>query len=821
MTDSQKALATIIGVTTANSAVNATAWAHAAQENGKKFAEDAIKAGSAVLNQAGEVIDYVQDTIVSGGEPNKQNSNASGSFTENTIVFKKNGSSVFDENERLRPLPIKKKTDGVESDTTRTFAVDVSPEYAIASIGSFLGRTIDSGVTNLKELVDKIGDFAADEWKKISTKSGNIHSIIDIDKDGKVKQYFDNDTISYFSRYLNEKGFFRTSDTIDTSGLTLNYKYKTKDAKFYSPVSSIINRSTGKIMNNVVASSGKYPSEEGHDKVVDGAFDIQGEVKAIGFQQYDTTMCKVVLASESPFTYRNFWGTTVQNQISANKYSKNGKELYIGFPADLNDYPYTSTRQEFHPPLTPWVVAGQRLYNDKLAEDVITIFYSPTGSTIPGVGTQSGGVTPDTTTWTNDKTTKESLRSTYPKSYNNTLTQTVIQPTGNTITKEYVPVSVPTEGVGEKIGTLGNTQDGAITGIEAGAATDTQANAIVQALKQAIGLTKGLPVSIAEALSPLLNPPATGTGTTPPLVAVTGSASALYTVHAPSLSQLNAFGSWLWSSSFIDQVAKLFSNPMEAVIGLHRIYSPVPTSGSSEIKAGYISSGVVAPEVSNQFTTVDCGTVYLQEYFGNVFDYQGTTVQIYLPFIGIVSLSVDDCMRGEIHVVYHVDIFTGACLATVSISRDGTGGTLYQYSGNAAATLPVSSGSYTGIITSLTNVVSRAAIGFGAGGIAGAIVGAGTAALSADGTHVQRSGGFSGNAGAMGIKKPYLIIERPQTEVTNFSGFSGFGTNKYVTISECSGYTRVKEVYTDFIDGATDSEKDEIKRLLKDGIVIK
>ena len=65
-----------------------------------------------------------------------------------------------------------------------------------------------------------------------------------------------------------------------------------------------------------------------------------------------------------------------------------------------------------------------------------------------------------------------------------------------------------------------------------------------------------------------------------------------------------------------------------------------------------------------------------------MFDYNPhTTVSLYLPFIGIVPLNVDDVMRATITVKYGVDVFTGACLAMVEVSRDNATVNMYQYSG--------------------------------------------------------------------------------------------------------------------------------------------
>ena len=87
-------------------------------------------------------------------------------------------------------------------------------------------------------------------------------------------------------------------------------------------------------------------------------------------------------------------------------------------------------------------------------------------------------------------------------------------------------------------------------------------------------------------------------------------------------------------------------------------------------------------------------------------------------------------------------------------------------------------------------------------------------------TNVQHSGGFSGNAGAMGGKIPYLIITRPQTKVAyNAETMQGYSTNSYTTIGECSGYIRADSVHVINVN-ATDEEMTEINNLILSGIII-
>ncbi len=317
------------------------------------------------------------------------------------------------------------------------------------------------------------------------------------------------------------------------------------------------------------------------------------------------------------------------------------------------------------------------------------------------------------------------------------------------------------------------------------------------------------------------SPPDTGSGSTPPAVVPTGSASALYSIYNPTTAELSSFGAWLWSSSFVDQLLKLFSDPMQAIIGLHKVFCTPPVSGRGNIKVGYLDSGVATNLVSGQYVTISCGSVSLAEYFGNVFDYDPyTRVQIYLPFVGIQPLDTGDVMRGALSVAYHIDVLTGACLAEVSVARDGAGGILYTYAGNAAVQYPISSGSYMGILSTVVSMAGGIAGTIASGGaLAPLAMGAASGILSAR-TRVQHSGGFSGNAGAMGARIPYLIVTRPQSAVAmRFEDYEGYPANHTTTIGACSGYIRCKVAHLEGIP-ATSGELAELESLLAEGVII-
>lgn len=415
-----------------------------------------------------------------------------------------------------------------------------------------------------------------------------------------------------------------------------------------------------------------------------------------------------------------------------------------------------------------------------------------------GIGVQPDATTPTVPDTTDIATIISALKQQYPELWDSAVTNDVLQPDGSIKTFTYLPLPTPTSN--SKYDTQ-PTGDGSEQNQKD---TDVKPDSSTQ-IKDSTTTT-----IVSPPTTP--NPPDTGGGDSPTVVPPVGKASSLWSIYNPTLEQVNQFGSWLWSSDFVEQLKKLFSDPMQAIIGLHKVYSPVQTTGQGTIKCGYLDSGVPSKLVSEQYVTVDCGSVDMQEYFGNVFDYPPyTEISIYLPFIGIRQLDPSDVMRSTISVKYHIDVLTGACLAEVNVQRDASGGTLYTFSGDAAVRYPVSSGSYMGIVSGLIGVATSLV----SGNLLPALGGA-----TRLHTNVDRSGSFTGNSGAMGSKVPYIIISRPQTAMANkFETLSGYPSNTYTPLSACKGFTRVKYCHVENLS-ATETEKNEIERLLKEGVIL-
>ena len=314
-----------------------------------------------------------------------------------------------------------------------------------------------------------------------------------------------------------------------------------------------------------------------------------------------------------------------------------------------------------------------------------------------------------------------------------------------------------------------------------------------------------------------------------PVIPPIGGDAGLLHVYNPTSEQINEFGRWLWttfSGDLLDTLAKLFNNPMDAVIGLHELYCTPSTGSSTTIKAGFLDSGVTSRLVSSRYVEINCGAITVPEYWGNYLDYGPyTKVYCYLPFIGIVELNTDDIIGHGVQILYKVDSYNGSCIAMIITAKTpDSEGTIYQFSGNCAVEVPITSGMKSAVQSALIGAATCAvgAMGAGLAGVAvtdAAIVGGAKRGLNSKNT-VAHSGSFGSSYGAMGIKKPYIIVKRPvQKKVYGYNKEYGYPAHQMVTVGSCTGYLRAREFEVKSTT-ATEEEKKRIEILLKEGVYV-
>lgn len=334
----------------------------------------------------------------------------------------------------------------------------------------------------------------------------------------------------------------------------------------------------------------------------------------------------------------------------------------------------------------------------------------------------------------------------------------------------------------------------------------------------------------------------------PSLPTLSAVDTGLISLFNPSVAEIKALATYMWGPPFdMENWKKLFANPMDAILGLSIVPVHVPDGGQETVKVGNIDTNISMNKAGSQYTEVDCGSLNVNEYWGAYLDYEPYThVQLYLPYIGVKEISADDVMSKSVHIKYHVDILSGACIAYVKCGES----VLYSFTGQCAASIPVTGRDYTGVVQSAISLVSSVmgtvAMTASAGSLGAAAglaksaasnarlsaastrmaigAGSGIANMAADAINItkpviQKSASISSAAGILGIQTPYMILTRPrQCLPENQNRFIGYPSLITSPLSSLSGFARIEAIHLENI-GATDEEIAEIESILHSGVI--
>lgn len=291
------------------------------------------------------------------------------------------------------------------------------------------------------------------------------------------------------------------------------------------------------------------------------------------------------------------------------------------------------------------------------------------------------------------------------------------------------------------------------------------------------------------------------------------------TLFNPSISQLKSLSDYLWSGFDLNTFKKIFANPMDCILGLSIVPVSVPNGELKEVSVGNIPTGVSMTVAASQYVIVDCGTLNVNEFWGAYLDYDPyTKAEIYLPYIGTHPISVDDIMGKSVHVVYHIDILSGACTAFVKCG----GSVLYEFIGQCSSSIPVTGNDWTNVINGVLSVSAAIGTMVATGGATAPMAASAIASTAVNSmkSNVEKSGSMSGTGGMLAVQTPYLILTRPRQAMpasqNKFMGYPSFITSK---LGSLSGYTVVDEIHLENISG-TEQELSEIENLLKTGVIL-
>lgn len=209
------------------------------------------------------------------------------------------------------------------------------------------------------------------------------------------------------------------------------------------------------------------------------------------------------------------------------------------------------------------------------------------------------------------------------------------------------------------------------------------------------------------------------------------------------------------------------------IISFRKLYVDIPQIARELVYFGKYNTNVSSNIVTTNFIETDCGTITIDEYNKNSLDYNGVEIDLYLPFIGNISLNPNQVYGKPLRLVYRTNPLNGDCVAVI-------------LSGNVQ------------IACSQGNVSFDIPINFKYGNL--------------------NNYGTSDNALYMAELQPYIEV-RTNRQYQNMNNRL-LNNNLWVKISDCSGYVLFNDVELHPVNRINKDEYDEIVSILQGGIIV-
>lgn len=296
---------------------------------------------------------------------------------------------------------------------------------------------------------------------------------------------------------------------------------------------------------------------------------------------------------------------------------------------------------------------------------------------------------------------------------------------------------------------------------------------------------------------------------------VSSGIGVLTTTFKMTKDRLKQLGRFLWGSNIFDNFSLVCNNPIENIISCKSI--PLSLNGTTQkIILGNVDTGVNGDKVSNNFAKQNIGSIAITEKYHNFLDYAPyTNVIIYLPYVGFKELDTNLVMGKTLSISYTVDIITGGCLCQITSNNVK----LYEFNGNMGIDIPITASNRAqveaGYISSGIGIASSVA--------SGNIVGAATSLINSAESQYHYASTSSPNPMCVAStnRTCYVILDRPTYQtLKSFNHTRGKKCYLTKTINTLKGYTICDEHIDLSGIRATDSEKEELIKILSSGFFV-
>lgn len=102
------------------------------------------------------------------------------------------------------------------------------------------------------------------------------------------------------------------------------------------------------------------------------------------------------------------------------------------------------------------------------------------------------------------------------------------------------------------------------------------------------------------------------------------------------------------------------------VVSVFKIFMNLEAGDREKLYFGPYDMDMNCEVIDADIVTLDFGTVAIVGKYQNNIDYEHTTIEAYLPFVGLVALNTSDFMDKEVRLQYQVNTLTGDSIAMLS-----------------------------------------------------------------------------------------------------------------------------------------------------------
>ena len=209
------------------------------------------------------------------------------------------------------------------------------------------------------------------------------------------------------------------------------------------------------------------------------------------------------------------------------------------------------------------------------------------------------------------------------------------------------------------------------------------------------------------------------------------------------------------------------------IISFRKLYVDIPQIARELVYFGKYNTNVSSNILTTNFIETDCGTITIDEYNKNSLDYNGVEIELYLPFVGSISLNANQVYGKQLRLLYRTNPLNGDCVAIL-------------FSDNIQ------------VAYSQGNVSFDVPINFKYGNL--------------------NNYGTNDNALYMAELRPYIEI-KTNRQYQNMNSRL-LNNNLWVQISDCSGYVQFNDIELHPINKINKDEYDEIISLLQGGVIV-